>query len=1294
MSQAKAPPQPVAEPRAGALQPGMHRHLPAASAHMPPLGRLSNQAVQRRLLAPAVQRQSLTVTAPDDDLEREADRMAEAITREQAPVREPGAPPAALPRGTEDGASLARAPEEAVQRAVDEERRKKPETAKAPTPPPKPKPPAPKPPPPAPVKPPKPKADAPPPKPEQAPAKRAAEAAVPGTPSPAATSARPDTKKLETPPVKPEEPTPEERKREEDTSAAVIAPKAAPGRTPEVTPAVQATVQGSRGAGRPLGAPERSFFEPRLGHDLSSVRVHDDSAAARAAHELGARAFTYGSDVYFSQGALAPGTASGRRLLAHELTHTIQQRPGAVLGRKAIQRQTGGGTGSAAGAPAPTATATTGPAAAAAQPVATRSGWVLTFDQLEVPTFRLDPPYAAKYKDAKGLVRGKGYSSEVRKAQAKPDQRDIWENAAEQDLTTRVTSVVGQAQQVPASAGGRYVLKAKPKEFGDVFYIGTPKELARTLSRPIWGPDGARRPAGMQVDHMLELQVANFPADKSAHTLENLELLDGQINQASGRAIDEKIQTLAEKYIASLPDSERKDPALKLKSWKELKENYQLVFKQAVPGVNLGYDREKHSWNLADIKAGKHWDPIKPASFTELGGEDKVFIFQSERGGVPRQMVNKPEPVPPPGGDSPSLVAPMRVIKKDFKTGDDWESTPDFGSIVAKVPDDNKTLSKWPQITFRLSRIPGARYAGAFNVGAAREQLESRGLDVPDFSPIVFDEVGFAPEGILVAGRIVSDLPLIKGSEIEFALRGDELSIYKRFGFGDIQAPAPLKITGCSLVVSASTSGNVGVDGRLDMEIERLGKGFLGARAGTVAGFALEGGFDFDTKLFTEAHIGMRYENGELSGDGTLAIGEGKVPGIRSAKVKAAYAHEKITADGTADLAIPGLESGAMTFAYSEAEGLSLGGSFQLSNKIPGIRGGSVQATVAETPDRTGWTVTAHGEAQPAIPGVDSKLTVDYADGAITIAGHAAYSRGLLSGELDLGATNRPVDAAGNPVPGGPPSDKLTAYGGGRVTVKLTPWLQGTVGIRLLPNGEVELVGEIGLPATVDIFAAKNYDRNIFTIGLDIPIVGVAVAGARVGIFATIQGGLDFSAGIGPGQLQQMRLGITYNPDHEDRTHVTGDASLVIPAHAGLRLFVRGGIGAGIPLVSATAGLELGGQLGLEGAAQAGVHVDWTPGTGLVLDAFGEVYVEPKFKFDITGFVLVEAGAFGFTIELYSKKWNLAAVEYGSGLRLGMKFPVHYEEGKPFDLDFNKVEFQIPDVDPKQVLTGLIEQIT
>ena len=77
--------------------------------------------------------------------------------------------------------------------------------------------------------------------------------------------------------------------------------------------------------GAPLDASTRSFVEPRFGYDFSHVRVHTDSDAAQSASAIGARAYAVGDHVVFNAGHFSPHTASGRSILAHELTHVVQQ---------------------------------------------------------------------------------------------------------------------------------------------------------------------------------------------------------------------------------------------------------------------------------------------------------------------------------------------------------------------------------------------------------------------------------------------------------------------------------------------------------------------------------------------------------------------------------------------------------------------------------------------------------------------------------------------------------------------------------------------------------------------------------------------------------------------------------------------------------------------------------------------------------------------------------------------------------------------------------------------------------
>lgn len=92
---------------------------------------------------------------------------------------------------------------------------------------------------------------------------------------------------------------------------------------------VARAIEERRGRGQPLDDGVREQMESSLGHDLSDVRVHTDSNAHELNEAVRARAFTTGDDVFFTQGTYDPGSSSGQELLAHELTHVVQQRTGA-----------------------------------------------------------------------------------------------------------------------------------------------------------------------------------------------------------------------------------------------------------------------------------------------------------------------------------------------------------------------------------------------------------------------------------------------------------------------------------------------------------------------------------------------------------------------------------------------------------------------------------------------------------------------------------------------------------------------------------------------------------------------------------------------------------------------------------------------------------------------------------------------------------------------------------------------------------------------------------------------------
>lgn len=109
-------------------------------------------------------------------------------------------------------------------------------------------------------------------------------------------------------------PAPEERLQRKGSSG-----------TPSVGANTQSTIQNRTSGGQPLSSDVRGYMEPRFGADFSNVRIHSDPESASLSNQLSARAFTYQNNIFFSRDQYQPGTSEGKQLLAHELTHTIQQ---------------------------------------------------------------------------------------------------------------------------------------------------------------------------------------------------------------------------------------------------------------------------------------------------------------------------------------------------------------------------------------------------------------------------------------------------------------------------------------------------------------------------------------------------------------------------------------------------------------------------------------------------------------------------------------------------------------------------------------------------------------------------------------------------------------------------------------------------------------------------------------------------------------------------------------------------------------------------------------------------------
>lgn len=992
----------------------------------------------------------------------------------------------------------------------------------------------------------------------------------------------------------------------------------------------QSRIKQQLGQGEALPESLQPRLEKEFGHDFSNVRIHHDGQADGLSKELSAHAFTVGSDIFFASGQYQPGTPAGLQLLSHELTHVVQQKDSVPAVNRRID-------------PSMAATYTAGSGTPAAE---------TAMSTLQIPAVKSRHlPLYSSLAAAGNLKRVKGYG------RAGADQRSVWNRTIQVPETAVRTQLTGRGIAPPANNTDKVAIT-----LGGRNYKRTIPELQAMLKIPDWGRRGNRPANGFQVDHIVELQVSGQMGSGVGNSIENMELLDQPSNSSSGGQIRSGIYTRVDAYLATF--TPRPDRGAFLRTTDVIFDSVQANGGAGAPAGASAW------WSKADIEAAEPLATARPAPPTREGTPDE-FILSSSPGGIEvgRFHHAPTETTITPQGAAARRLAGM-VIQSITLQNAGSGSTASVGSIQARwdLPADWQPAD--PNVT--MSMAADGDYRGY------PSRIPTPALEFRHLSPVAFDSISADDGQLRAQGQLTPSLPIF-GAPISVSLQGRDITFSMDYSAGDLRLPIPgLSIDDSTVRLFYSTERGLGVGGQMFFSVARVGSGDLSASFSTAGGIGLEGAFNFDSRLFDRARVRAWWRNGEMGAEGTIGIDQpDKIRGIRSASLTVGISGNDWSFTGNAALSVPGVSDATVSVRKTE-QGMVFDGDVNLSSSAL-VRSGRIHVNATEQAE--GYKLSATGTAQPNIPGVDSQLEVSYDDGAFTASFSGAYARGMMSGQVTVGVTNRSVDEQGNLGGLGDPDAPLVVYGSGSATLRIAPWLQGTAGIRFSPTGEVTVSGEIGLPGSIELFPRKEVNKSLFSVATQVPIVP--------GIVAEVGGSLSAKAGIGPGVLDQARIGIEYNPAHEENTHVTGDAHLNVPADAGLRLAARAGVGLGITGASATGGLELGGGLGIDGAAEAGVHVDWMPNQGLRIDANAAFHAEPKFKFDVSGYVAVTA--LGFSV--YEQRWQLAAYELGSNLRFGVNFPVHYVEGEPFDVSMEDVEFEVPDVDPGALIGQLGSEI-
>ena len=992
--------------------------------------------------------------------------------------------------------------------------------------------------------------------------------------------------------------------------------------------AVEQKINAKKGSGRPLNDQVKADMEQSFKFDFSEVKIHNDKEAAELCSSLNAHAFAIGNDIFFNTGKYDPHGEAGKELLAHELTHVVQQKD--TVQRAVVYRN---------------------PAPSSGTSAIDEASKTITVEKLKLPKLKA----RNRGKIDGSIKRPKNYARDSGLAQ---DEK--WKTDVQPQMASKIEDKIKGVPLDP-DTNVYYLGYKKIKLFG------SKEKLVENTRIPLWNKAGNAN--AFDVDHIKEMQLGGTNDPKG-----NMELLNFSANRSSGSIVKNGIRDSVSEFLEA---EKKKDPSKTLPSVDTALKNYDINFTTAEYKLDVAGDGNDF-WSYEEITSGEHLDKFKALSAKEIeevkGSPANPIVYTSEAGG------------------SGLKEADFRALPGLTVTGFDFKSPSGdtAGRISGTIMPNNKIIKPYSFIlnAYKMEGVLNGGYMKRRASGeGSLEKLLSR-LEVNGLSPIVVDFADLVPgKGIVARGRIMPTVKIIEGLEIDFSIEGDKVELSKTFSAGEFKSvPPPFKITDASITVFAGTGG-IGVRGNVDFEINKVGKGKITGSGKSDGVFELEGKFEFDKKIFNKADVEMKYTH--ISGGedkwevkGNIQIPKGKIKGVKKADITIGYDGTTLQANGTADFDIPGIEHGKLNITYTE-EQMTIEGEVDLKHKF--IKSGKVTAKVEKKGDD--YNVSLAGNAKPNIPGIDTELTVSYVDGVIMITGTVGYTKGRLSGSATVGVTNQAVGADGKPS-GGAGKD-LSVFGGGSLTLKITDWLQGTAGVTFKPDGNIEVIGKIGIPGAVDIFPKKEIKKDVFKAPtIEIPLFAIPVGSRSIGLVATIGGGAEAYASIGPGQLTEASVEVKYNPADEENMSVTGNAKFRVPAEAGLRLFIRAGIGLSIGIARIAGGIELGGALGIEGAAEAGVTVNWSPAQGFKLDAEASLSVQPKFKFDVNAYV--EAVLDLWITEFRKEwKWNLYSFEWGPAMKFGVKFPVHYEENKPFDISLDDVQFEAPDINVGDFAKGI-----
>ncbi|APV49331.1 hypothetical protein BWI17_06335 [Betaproteobacteria bacterium GR16-43] len=1032
------------------------------------------------------------------------------------------------------------------------------------------------------------------------------------------------------------------------------------------------------GPGAPLEPQAREFFERRFARDLGAVRIHVGARADEAARQINARAFTHGRDIAFAAGQYQPHSEDGRALLAHEIVHVLQQEDG--VARRVMRLGPGG---------APTGAGGGGPAA----------------PQYVVATPLQVPPIKARHSSTyellasakpSALKRAKAYDSSSRGTA----QVANWVGGVKPILAN-----IPQARRPPP--GGKWKLPLSKLGGKKSVEADDDATFLDKIKRPDWDANGDEKT--FQVDHMIEYQLGG------PDEIRNLELLDQAHNGSVGSSFNSEIRKAVATDLATphVPDAVAGLKVPKSPTFEWVRDNYEIVFTSVVTrGRNTKRgEQDSMFWSKEAINAVEHVTSLLPDPGGPKAGTAQKVALQSSTGDtvITRFTVSGTALVVSPGlsgGIAGFTISSVKLTCAGGAAGLADKKIPE-GTAVGNL---TGTLDLGPKIAFPENgkvctleltkadedyavRLASSPATGAAATSGSGSKLAANSIPATfkPLSPMELTDVEFGT-GVRAHAWISPSHPALAGLRLPGEVRNGRAGLFYTVDATTLakRLPVPgLTVDGASITLGYDGT-DFSVAGSAVFTIRNFGEGSLDAMIDTAGHFSLEGAFRPDKRLFDQAQMRMWYRSETGFGaSGTLGItNPNKIRGIRSASVTATYDHGVFSATGTVMPSIPGVQSAGLGIRYgkdeSGADSLLITGDLALAPGIPGLSGGTVHVSLQQRDEA--WKVSAVGDLQPNLPGLNPNIHVTYDEGLFTGELTSSFARGIFSGDVKVGLTNRAVTPEGE-LSASEPGRDLRLYGAGTLNARLTEHIAGGVGIKVRPRGDLLISGRIGIPGAVTLFdqypPPDRATRDLFKMPtVSVPLFGFSAGKTVIGIALTIDGKITGHAFVGPGRLTAAEINvIDFNPAQPDSLHITGRAQFDLPAEAGVDAAITAAVAGGIGVVIIKGGLQVTAGVAVQAHVTPGVAIDYRPATGMHVHADLAASLSPKLRFGVNGVVEVLANAFVADFTLWSKTWNLAQREVGANLSLGLNVPVdYYSDGRGVVFDPNRVTFTVPEL--------------